>query len=146
MTSPTTTASTTVVYSTTAVSSGNGRNGTARTTDGVLDLALTSPRPGAGPGDRTNPEQLFAAGYSACFHSALKNLAKSAGVDSDGSTVSVEIGLVKSDSGFSLQAAITGHLPGADREVVADLLEQAHQRCPYSKAIRGNVEVTLAVA
>ncbi|HEY5878018.1 MAG TPA: organic hydroperoxide resistance protein [Nakamurella sp.] len=140
MTSPTR-----VVYSTTAVSTGNGRNGRARTTDGVLDLELTSPRPNAGPGDPTNPEQLFAAGYSACFNSALKNLAKAAGVDSDGSSVSVEVGLVKGEAGFALRAAITGHLPGVDREVAADLLEQAHQRCPYSKAIRGNMEVALAV-
>jgi len=141
MTSPTT-----VVYSTTAVSTGNGRNGRARTTDGVLDLELTSPRPNAGPGDPTNPEQLFAAGYSACFHSAVKNLGKVAGLDVTDSSITVEIGLVKKDSGFSLQAAITGELPGVDREVAADLLERAHQRCPYSKAIRGNVEVALAVA
>ena len=136
----------TTVYTTTAVSTGNGRNGHARTTDGVLDLDLTTPRPGAGPGDPTNPEQLFAAGYSACFHSALKNLAAAAGLDATGSSVSVEIGLTKSDSGFALQAAITGDLPGVDRDVAADLLEQAHRRCPYSKAIRGNVEVSLTVA
>ncbi len=136
----------TVVYRTTAVSTGNGRNGRTRTADGVLDLELTSPKPHAGPGDPTNPEQLFAAGYSACFHSALKNLAKAAGVDADESSVSVEVGLVKSESGFSLQAAITGDLPGVDDDVAADLLARAHQRCPYSKAIRGNVEVTLAVA
>lgn len=135
-----------VVYTTTAVSTGNGRNGHARTTDGVLDLDLTSPRAGAGPGDPTNPEQLFAAGYCACFHSALKNLAKAAGVDATDSTVSVEIGLVKSDSGFGLQAAITADLPGADRDTAAELLDQAHQRCPYSKAIRGNVDVSLKLA
>lgn len=136
----------TTVYSTTAVSTGNGRNGHARTTDGVLDVDLTSPRPGAGPGDPTNPEQLFAAGYSACFHSAVKTLAKAAGLDVTDSSVSVEIGLVKSDSGFGLQAAITGDLPGVDRDVAAGLLEQAHQRCPYSKAIRGNVDVSLKLA
>jgi Ohr subfamily peroxiredoxin len=136
----------TVVYSTTAVSTGNGRNGHARTTDGVLDLDLTTPRPGAGPGDPTNPEQLFAAGYSACFHSAVKTVAKAAGVDATDSSVSVEIDLVKSDSGFGLQAAITGDLPGVDRDVAADLLEQAHRRCPYSKAIRGNVDVSLKLA
>jgi lipoyl-dependent peroxiredoxin len=135
-----------VVYSTTAVSTGNGRNGHARTTDGVLDLNLTSPRPGAGPGDPTNPEQLFAVGYSACFHSAFKTLAKAAGVDATDSSVRVEIGLVKGDTGFSLQAAITGDLPGADRDVAQDLLNQAHQRCPYSKAIRGNVDVSLKLA
>mgnify|MGYP001243367994 CR=1 FL=1 len=140
------TAAPTTVYTTTAVSTGNGRNGHARTTDGVLDLDLTSPRPGAGPGDPTNPEQLFAAGYSACFHSALKNLASAAGLDATGSSVSVEIGLVKSDAGFGLQAAITGHLPGVDRDVAADLLEAVHRRCPYSKAIRGNVDVSLTLA
>lgn len=140
------TAAPTLVYTTTAVSTGNGRNGHARTTDGVLDLDLTSPRPGAGPGDPTNPEQLFAAGYSACFHSALKNLATAAGVSATDSTVRVEIGLIKSDSGFALQAAITGDLPGVDRAIAADLLEQAHRRCPYSKAIRGNVDVSLTLA
>lgn len=135
-----------VVYRTTAISTGNGRNGQSRTTDGVLDLALTSPRPHAGPGDPTNPEQLFAAGYSACFHSNVKAAAKADGIDITDSSISVEIGLVKSDSGFSLQAAITGELPGVDPQVASDLLARAHQRCPYSKAISGNVDVTLAVA
>ncbi len=135
----------TVVYQTTATSTGEGRNGRSRTDDGVLDLALTTPRPGAGPGDPTNPEQLFAAGYAACFHSALKNLAKAAGVDATDSSVSVQIGLVKGEDGFHLEAAITGELPRADRAAAADLLDQAHQRCPYSKATRGNVEVTLSV-
>ena len=135
----------TVVYRTTAVSTGNGRNGRSRTTDGVLDLNLTTPRTNARPGDPTNPEQLFAAGFSACLHSAVRTVAKAAGVDVTDS-VSVEIGLVKGDSGFSLQAAISAELPGVDRSVAADLLAQAHQRCPYSKAIRGNVDVTLTVA
>ena len=134
-----------VVYRTAAVSTGNGRNGRSRTTDGVLDLTLTTPKPGAGPGDPTNPEQLFASGYSACFHSAVKTLAKGAGIDVTDSSISVQVGLVKSDSGFSLQAAITGDLPGVDRDVAADLLARAHQRCPYSKAIAGNVDVTLTV-
>src|SRR6478752_6508753 len=124
-----------LVYSTTAVSTGNGRQGHARTTDGVLDLDLTSPRPGAGPGDPTNPEQLFAAGYSACFHSAVKTLAKAAGVDVTDSSIRVEVDLVKGDSGFALQAAIIGNLPGVDPNVATDLLARAHQRCPYSKAI-----------
>ena len=136
----------TVVYRTTAVSTGNGRNGRSRTTDGVLDLNLTTPRTNARPGDPTNPEQLFAAGFSACLHSAVRTVAKAAGVDVTDSSVSVEIGLVKGDSGFSLQAAITAELPGVDPNVAADLLAQAHQRCPYSKAIRGNVDVTLTVA
>lgn len=136
----------TTVYTTTAVSTGNGRNGHASTTDGVLDLDLTSPRPGAGPGDPTNPEQLFAAGYAACFHSALKGLAKAAGVDVAGSSVRVDIDLIRSEAGFGLQAAITGDLPGADRAVATDLLDQAHRRCPYSKAIRGNVDVRLGLA
>ncbi len=135
-----------VVYRTTAVSTGNGRNGQARTTDGVLDLALTSPRRNAGPGDPTNPEQLFAAGYSACFHSAIKAIAKTDCLNVDDSSISVEIGLVKGDSGFSLQAAISAELPGLDPATAADILARAHQRCPYSKAIRGNVDVTLAVA
>jgi osmotically inducible protein OsmC len=134
-----------VVYRTTAISTGNGRNGHARTTDGVLDLALTPPNPRAASGDPTNPEQLFAAGYSACFHSAVKNLAKADGLDITDSSICVEIGLVKSDSGFSLRAAITGELPGVDRATASDLLARAHQRCPYSKAISGNVDVTLSV-
>ena len=140
-----------VVYRTTAVSTGNGRNGRARTTDGVLDLRLTTPKPGAGPGDPTNPEQLFAAGYSACFHSAVKTLAvktlaRGRGIDVGDSSISVQIALVKDDSGFRLQAAIAGDLPGVDPEIVADLLARADQRCPYSKAIAGNVDVTLTLA
>ncbi len=140
MTSPTR-----VVYSTTAVSTGNGRNGRARTTDGVLDLDLTSPRPNAVPGDPTNPEQLFAAGYCACFHSAVKTLARADGIDLADSSISVEVGLVKGDAGFHLQAAISGDLPGVDPGIAADLLDRAHRRCPYSKAISGNVDVTLSV-
>jgi len=135
-----------IVYRTTAVSTGGGRNGQVRTTDGVLDLALTSPKLHAGPGDPTNPEQLFAAGYSACLHSAVKTIAKGSGIDVTDSAIRVEIGLVKGDTGFSLQATITGEIPGVDRDVAADLLAQAHQRCPYSKAIRGNVDATLTVA
>ena len=135
------------VYTASATATGDGRNGHVRSVDGVLDFDLAIPKEMGGPGGAlTNPEQLFAAGYSACLHSAVKMIAKGNGIDVTDSAIRVEIGLVKGDTGFSLQATITGEIPGVDRNVAADLLAQAHQRCPYSKAIRGNVDATLTVA
>ena len=134
------------VYSTSAISSGDGRNGHIRTDDGQLDLDLATPGAQGGPGGATNPEQLFAAGYAGCFHSALKATARAEGLNLADSTVTVSVGLNKNDDGFFLDVLITADLPGIDRPKGQDLLAQAHQRCPYSKATRGNLDVQLALA
>lgn len=133
------------VYRTTAVSTGDGRNGHSRTTDGMIDVDLATPKEQGGPGGATNPEQLFAAGYAGCFHSSLKVVARGAGITLTGSVVTVTVGLLKEDGAFSLAVTITADLPGIEREQAEHLLQQAHQRCPYSKATRGNIDVQLSV-
>lgn len=134
------------VYSTTAVSTGNGRNGHSRTTDGMIDLDLATPEEQGGPGGATNPEQLFAAGYAGCFHSSLKVAARGEGVTLTDSSVSVTVGLLKEDGAFSLAVSITADLPGVSPEQGEQLLALAHQRCPYSKATQGNIDVQLGLA
>jgi lipoyl-dependent peroxiredoxin len=133
------------VYHTTAVSTGDGRNGHSRTTDGMIDVDLATPKEQGGPGGATNPEQLFAAGYAGCFHSSLKVVARGAGITLTGSVVTVTVGLLKEDGAFSLAVTITADLPGIDQEQAEHLLQQAHQRCPYSKATRNNIDVQLTV-
>jgi len=122
-----------IVYRTSAVSSGDGRNGHARTDDGSLDLDLATPKQQSGPGGATNPEQL------------LKATARDEGLTLTDSTVTVHVGLLK-DTGFSLEIGITADLPGVDRIKGGELMALAHQRCPYSKATRGNIDVQLALA
>ncbi len=130
------------VYRTTAVSTGDGRNGHSRTTDGMIDVDLATPKEQGGPGGATNPEQLFAAGYAGCFHSSLKVAARGEGITLTGSEVAVTVGLLK-DDGFSLAVTISADLPGISPEQGEQLLALAHQRCPYSKATRGNIDVQL---
>ena len=134
------------VYQTAATSTGEGRNGRSRTVDGILDVALAMPKELGGPGGATNPEQLFATGYAACFHSALKLVARRMRVQLVDSAVTVEIGLVKRGQGYGLQAAIEVELPGVDPAQAQQLVDAAHQVCPYSAAIQGNVEVDVKVA
>ena len=133
------------VYRTSAVSTGDGRNGHSRTTDGMIDVDLATPREQGGPGGATNPEQLFAAGYAGCFHSSLKVVARGEGITLTGSEVTVTVGLLKDDGAFSLAVVITADLPGVSPEQGEKLLQQAHQRCPYSKATRGNIDVQLTL-
>jgi Ohr subfamily peroxiredoxin len=127
-----------------------GRKGRVASSDGVLDVHLTVPKGLGGPGDEgTNPEQLFAAGYAACFHSALKLVARQAGVDARESAVTARVGIGPPAPGvlrFGLEVELEGEIPGIDHDVAADLMAQAHQVCPYSNATRGNVEVTLTVS
>ena len=131
------------VYRTTAVSTGDGRNGHSRTTDGMIDVDLATPKEQGGPGGATNPEQLFAAGYAGCFHSSLKVAARGQGITLVGSEVAVTVGLLKDDGGFSLAVTISADLPGISPDQGEQLLALAHQRCPYSKATRGNIDVQL---
>ena len=119
-----------------------GRNGTSRSDDGRLDIQLS--QFGNGPG--TNPEQLFAAGWSACFIGAMTRAAQSQGVTLPGDTsVDAEVDLVMNDTGFFLRARLNVRLPGLAADVAQAIVEGGHKLCPYSKSTRGNVDVTLAV-
>src|SRR5689334_8187349 len=132
------------VYRTTAVSTGDGRNGHSRTTDGVIDVDLATPKEQGGPGGATNPEQLFAAGYAACFQSALGVVGRRQGTDTSSSTVEadVTIGTIPG-GGYGLAVALRVSIPGVEPEIVRALAEAAHQVCPYSNATRGNIDVTI---
>jgi Ohr subfamily peroxiredoxin len=135
-----------VLYTTTAHATGDGRNGHATTDDGRLDLDLRIPQEMGGPGGATNPEQLFAVGYAACFHSALKVVGKRRGVDVDGSEVSASVSIgATPQGGFGLAVELDVHIPGLDQETAEAVTADAHQVCPYSNATRGNIEVALAV-
>ncbi len=135
------------LYQTSATATGDGRNGRSRTVDGQLDVALAVPKELGGRGGATNPEQLFAAGYAACFHSAVKAVARRTGVDVTDSAVTVDVGLVRHEPvGYRLRVAIEAELPGVPQDAARELLAAAHQVCPYSAAISGNVEVALSLA
>jgi len=133
-----------VKYTAHAVSSGGGRDGVVRSDDGVLDQVVKMPPALGGPGGGTNPEQLFAAAYSTCFHSALRLVGRTEKIKiSDDATVEAAIGIGPDDTSFAITATLTATLPGLDQDQADDLVAKAHQVCPYSKATRGNVEVTL---
>jgi len=118
-----------------------GRDGAGMSSDGAIDVKLSPPGSGK-PG--TNPEQLFAVGYAACFHSALKVVGRREKVDVDGSTVEAEVGIGPNDQGgFALQVALTASLPNVDQEAADRVVAAAHQVCPYSNATRGNIDVTV---
>ena len=138
-----------VKYRTTATATG-GRDGHAATKDGALDVTLSTPKElGGGGGPGNNPEQLFAAGYSACFIGAMKFVASQGGsakVPNDTSvTTTVGIG-PRSEGGFGLDVDMEVSLPGVDKAAAEALVEKAHHVCPYSNAIRGNVNVRTRVA
>ncbi len=140
--------STNVLYSTTARADG-GRDGRAATLDGSLDVRLTTPKElGGAGGTGNNPEQLFAAGYAACFIGAMKFVSSQGGpkVPADANvTATVGIG-PRSEGGFGLEIALDVALPGLDREQAETLVHKAHEVCPYSNATRGNIDVKLKVA
>ena len=133
------------LYTTEALSTGDGRNGEVRSLDGVLDELLAVPKEMGGPGgDRTNPEQLFAAGYAACFHNGLRLIAAQQDIRPGASTVRSKVTLLALDTGaFTLAVTLTVHLPGLDRSTADQLVKATHEVCPYSNATRGNIEVTL---
>ncbi|THA26593.1 organic hydroperoxide resistance protein [Streptomyces sp. RKND-216] len=124
----------------------NGRDGRVASDDGKLDVVVNPPKELGGSGEGTNPEQLFAAGYSACFQSALGVVARQEKADITGSTVTAEVGMGKTpEGGFGLSVALRASIPLVDAATATQLLEKAHQVCPYSNATRGNIEVTLTV-
>ncbi|MET0997497.1 MAG: organic hydroperoxide resistance protein [Marmoricola sp.] len=135
------------LYTAEALATGAGRDGHVRTADGKLDLDLAIPKEMGGSGDGANPELLFAAGYSACFHSALQAVARKAKADLGDSSVGALVGIGPNDEGgFQLEVTLEVVIPDLPHEQAQELVEQAHQVCPYSNATRGNIEVTLKVS
>jgi osmotically inducible protein OsmC len=134
------------VYTALATATGEGRNGHTRTSDGTIDLDLKVPTEMGGPGGGANPEQLFAAGYAACFHGALKLVAGQQEVAFTDSAVTAEVGIGPNGSGgFGLEVTLHVELGGIEQSAAEALVESAHQVCPYSNATRGNIPVTLEV-
>ncbi|GAA1947115.1 organic hydroperoxide resistance protein [Kitasatospora viridis] len=124
----------------------HGREGRAVSSDGKLDVQLALPAALGGNGEGTNPEQLFAAGYAACFASALGLVGRQAGVDTSEAAVTGEVGIAKDETSFALEVVLRVELPDSiDRATAEKLVEQAHQVCPYSKATRGNIPVQLVI-
>ncbi|MGW5172327.1 organic hydroperoxide resistance protein [Streptomyces nodosus] len=124
----------------------HGREGRAVSSDGKLDLQLAFPVEMGGNGQGTNPEQLFAAGYAACFASALGVVGRQAKVDVSDAAVTGEVGIGKQGEGFALAVTLRVELPDSiDKATGRKLVEQAHQVCPYSNATRGNIPVELVV-
>ncbi|PZR35967.1 organic hydroperoxide resistance protein [Caulobacter segnis] len=123
-----------------------GRNGTAKSDDGHLDVKLAFPKSMGGDGNGTNPEQLFAAGYSACFLGALGLVARNQGVKLGEHSLDAEVDLIQDETSFHVGVRLKLNAPELDRETAEKLLHAAHEVCPYSKATRGNVQVDLEVA
>ena len=130
-----------LLYTAKAHTTGGREGGASRTSDGRLDVKLTVP---GTPGNGTNPEQLFAVGWSACFLSAIKHVGAKMKVRIPPDlAVDPEVDLFMGDDGFSLKARLNVSLPGLDREVAQSVVDAAHQTCPYSKATRGNIDVAI---
>ena len=135
------------LYVAKATSTGSGRDGRVRTSDDALAADLSVPKEMGGAGGAgTNPEQLFAAGYAACFHSALQLVARREKVRVKGSSVTAEVGIGPAGGGFGLAAELVVDVPDVERETAEKLVAAAHEVCPYSNATRGNVDVELRVA
>jgi len=135
-----------ILYTASATATGDGRDGKVRSSDGRLDLELATPAELGGNGGATNPEQLFAAGYAACFHNALRRVARTAQSDVEGSQVTAEVGIGPTGGGtFGLAVTLRIALPLVAREVAEKLVARAHEVCPYSNATRGNIDVQLVL-
>ena len=134
-----------ILYTAHATSTG-GRDGGSKSDDGKLQVKLAPPKEMGGNGDGTNPEQLFAAGYSACFLGAMKFVAAQKKVVLPATTkIDASVGIGPIPAGFGIQAALTVTVPGMERAEAEALVAAAHQVCPYSNATRGNIDVTLTV-
>jgi lipoyl-dependent peroxiredoxin len=125
------------------VTNTGGRKGHVKSSDGILDFDVSMPSAMGGHGGKTNPEQLFAAGYAACFNGAVGAVAK--GRNIEGAELTAKVGIGNDPAGgFALTVALHGHFPNLSQEEAHQLMEDAHQACPYSKATRGNIEVSLS--
>lgn len=136
-----------ILYQTSVTATG-GRDGTVRSDDGRLSHALSVPKELGGPGgEGTNPEQLFAAGYAACFTGAVKLVARQGRIKlPDDMTVTAHVGMGPVDPGYALTVELVVAMPGIDRAQAEEIVAGAHERCPYSHATRGNIDVKLTVA
>ncbi len=134
-------------YRTPTITSTGGRDGEVRSADGLINLPLARPEAMGGPGGNTNPEELFAAGYAACFHSAVKLVAADQGIVIGHSTVEARVSLrpMENARGLTLAAELHVALPEAEAETAIDVVRMAHTICPYSNATRNNIDVTLSV-
>ncbi|OLQ74465.1 organic hydroperoxide resistance protein [Photobacterium proteolyticum] len=134
----------TTLYSTKATALA-GRNGKVATDDGLLEVDLAYPKAMGGSGDATNPEQLFAAGYAACFSNAILHVAREAKVSVTSAPVTAEVGIgPNSEGGFALTVSLAATLD-MDQETALQLVRTAHQVCPYSNATRGNIDVAVSI-
>ena len=135
-----------VLYTAHALATGDGRNGYVKSDDGLIDTAVAMPPEMGGKGGATNPEQLFAAGYAVCFHNALRLVARQTNANVEGSEVSAAVGLGPIDGGrYNVTVALKINLPGMDKAQAKQLVDTAHQVCPYSNATRGNIEIDLEI-
>ena len=135
-----------VVFTAESTATGGGRDGHVKSSDGRIDLDTRPPKETGGSGEGTNPEQLFSAGYAACFLGALRLVARNNEIKLDDATgITAQVGFGKdSAGGFGINAHIIGYLPGLEQSAADDLMDKAHQVCPYSKATRGNIDVSLS--
>jgi osmotically inducible protein OsmC len=135
-----------VVFTAESTATGGGREGHVKSSDGRIDLDTRPPKEAGGSGDGTNPEQLFSAGYAACFLGALRLVARNDDIALDDATgITARVGFGKDPAGgFGINAHLIGYLPGLEQSAADDLMGKAHQGCPYSKATRGNIDVKLS--
>ncbi|WHS50197.1 organic hydroperoxide resistance protein [Rothia sp. SD9660Na] len=134
------------LYTTEALATGEGRNGHVRTVDGAFDADLAIPVEMGGSGKGLNPEQLFASGYAACFHSALQMVARMQKKNVEGSSVGAKVSIGKQGEGFGLAVELEVIIPNLPQDEAQALADTAHQVCPYSNATRGNIPVTVTVS
>ncbi|HEX2375551.1 MAG TPA: organic hydroperoxide resistance protein [Actinomycetota bacterium] len=135
-----------VLYTAEATATGGRRNGRVRCSDGAIDVQINPPKEVGGSGEGTNPEQLFAAGYAACFDNALASVARLEKIDPGRTSVTALVGLAKHpEGGFAIDVELQVTVPGLPPDEAEALVAKAHQRCPYSRATRGNVDVRLTL-
>jgi len=134
------------LYTTESLATGAGRSGNVRSADGSLDFALAVPEEMGGSGNGANPEQLFALGYAACFHSALQAVARAQKKDLGDSSVGARVSIGKEGEGFALAVELEVVIPAQPHDEAQALADAAHQVCPYSNATRGNIPVTVTVS
>ncbi len=134
------------LYTTESLATGAGRGGHVKSADGALEFSLAIPKEMGGSGEGANPEQLFALGYAACFHSALQAVARAQKKDLGDSSVGARVSLGKEGDGFALAVELEVVIPAQPQDHAQALADAAHQVCPYSNATRGNIPVTVTVS
>jgi lipoyl-dependent peroxiredoxin len=135
-----------VLYTAEATATGSRKNGRTRSPDGVIDLPINPPKEVGGSGEGSNPEQLFAAGYAACFNNALASIARHEGVRPGQTSTTALVSLAKHpEGGYDLEVELRVAVPDLPRDQAEDLVAKAHRYCPYSRATQGNIEVHLTV-